>query len=441
MYISLIFNVYFVFNRKGKDIQLLKTEILAGLTTFSTMAYVIFVNPMILSDAHMDFGSVMVATILITFFASSFMGIVANYPVAVAPGMGVSAYFTYFVVLKQGKTWEEGLGIVFVVACFVFLMSIFTLRKKMIASFPMTIKKGAIAGIGLFLCAVGLKAINAIIVKKNYIVVGNIFSIEALLTFFGLLLVVFFTKKKIRGSFLLVILFIWLCSLLFGLSEWKGFFGKPPGLTPTLFKFKIPSFFSIDTINICFSIFLISLFDSSTSLLALAKQLKFVDGNNEIFRAHRAVLADSLGSILASVLGTGSLSYHLESASGIKEGGRTGIVAVVVGLCFLSCLVFYPLVSSIPHFATAPVLISIGFFMMHIIKEIKWKDISEALPSVITMATMPLTFSIYKGFAYGFVSYTLVKIVFRRWKDISVICWILSIIFLVQLIFEITVLK
>jgi AGZA family xanthine/uracil permease-like MFS transporter len=419
-----------------KNFKLLKVEILSGLTTFSTMAYVIFINPMILSEAHMDFGAVMVATILITFFASCFMGIIANYPIAVAPGMGVSAYFTYFIVLRQNKTWEEALGIVFLVACGVFLMSVFTLRRKLIASFPVTITKSAIAGIGLFLCAVGLKAINVIVVKKEYIALGNVFSIEALLTLLGLLLIIFFTKKKIKGSFLFVILFIWIVSLLFGLTEWKGFIGKPPGISSTFFKFKMPSYFSIDILNICFSVFLISLFDSSTSLLALAKQLKYIDKNKEIFRAHRAVLADSFGSILAAILGTGSLSYHLESASGIKEGGRTGIVAIVVGFCFLACLVFYPLVSSIPHFATAPVLISVGFLMMHEIKDIKWKDISESLPSLIIMIMMPLTFSIYKGFAYGFISYVLVKVFFKRWKDISIVCWILSIIFLLKLFFE-----
>ena len=342
----------------------IRTEILAGLTTFSTMAYIIVVNPMILSEAHMDLSAVMMATILITFFASCFMGVVANYPVAIAPGMGVSAYFAYSVVLGLGKTWQEALAAVFIVGSIVFILSIFAVRKKIIHSFPACITKAATAGIGFFLIFVGLRILKIVTIAVNHSFISVMFdhflSFEILFAVMSFVGIIILMRKQIRGAFIIIILLNWMIAVIFGFVPWKGIVAMPPSLQPTFLQMDFSHILQMDFLGVLFSIFLISLFDSSTSLISLAKQLRFVDKKGEILRLHRAVLADGLGSMIGACLGTGSLSYHLESTSGIKEGGRTGITAVVVGFCFLLCVFFYPLVSSIPHFASAPILIYIA---------------------------------------------------------------------------------
>ena len=338
---------------------------------------------------------------------------------------GIGPFLVYSLILKQHATWQTALGIVFWAGLAIFLLSLFKVRQKILIHLPPSIKAAAIGGIGLFLIAVGLKDLG--------IFQGSLFTLPNAIALFGLLL--FFTLHhfKIASAFILSILASWLLAIPFHLTTWNGLAALPPSLIPTFLQLDLLTPLQPQWLSTILSVILIALFDTSASLTALAKMAHKLDSNNHIKNLNRIVIPDGLGSLLSALLGSGTLTFTLESSSGIKAGGRTGLTAITAALCCLIGLFFYPLISSIPLFATTPILIAIGLFMAQEIKAIHWKDLTESLPALITLLTIPLTFSIYLGFALGFVSYTLLKALQRKWKAIHPVCWALSLIFAAHL--------
>ncbi|MDN3507824.1 MAG: NCS2 family permease [Simkaniaceae bacterium] len=415
-----------------------KREVLAGATTFSSMAYVIFVNPSILSEGGLDFGAVMIATILVTFLASLLMGLFANYPFCIAPGIGVSAYLTYSIILKRDVPWESGLAAVFIVGILLFLLTIFHLRRRILSTIPHTLLKGIAVGIGLFLIEVALKNAHAIETPAHSFIRIAANPDFAALTFMttslGLLAILLW--RKWSSAFLIVILLNWIVALLTGHAEWKGIVAMPPSLSPTFFKLDFTDLFKPDFIAIMTSLFLVAVFDSSAGLMILGKAGNFLDKNGKLPRIQKALFPDSIATTIAPLLGSAALAIHIESLSGIRAGGKTGITSITCGLLFLVCIFFYPLFSSIPHFATAPVLIALGIMMSQEVKGIEWKKITEVIPFLTIAITIPLLFSIYHGFAYGFISYLIVKLLAGKWREIPPVCYIFGILFTAQLIYE-----
>jgi len=426
LYLSKIFDL----QARGTSI---KTECLAGLSTFATMVYVVAVNPSILADSGMDFGAVLVATILSTAFATAFMGLWAHFPVAIAPAMGVSAFFTYSIVVGQNRPWQAVLAVACLVALTLVIFHLFHLRRKILEKMPSSLSRGITGGIGLFLACVGLKEIGLIDTSRLFISFGHVNYLECSLLALGVFIALILMRLKIKGAFIVAILSIWALALTLGIVPWQGIVSLPPSLLPTLGAFDFSSIWSIQYLQIFFSLFLVALFDSCAGLLVLARQAGLTDPAGKIMRAQRALLPDALGSLLASFLGSATLAIHLESASGIKAGGRTGLTALVVSFLFVLCLFFYPLISSIPHFASAPVLMILGGIMLREALDIPWKDLSESIPAVLATVTMPLTMSIYNGFLVGFLAYPIAKTVFGKAKDVPALLWVFFLAFALQL--------
>jgi len=404
----------------------MRREILAGLSTFFTMAYLLLLYPKILSEGGLDFGSALTATIATIVLSTLFLAFYAHFPVVLAPGLSIGPFLIYSVILKQHATWQTALGIVFWAGLVIFLLSLFKVRQKILLYLPPSIKSAAIGGIGLFLICVGLKDLG--------IFSGHLATIPNGIALFGLLL--FFTLYyfRIDGSFLIAILACWLGAIPFGLVSWNGFAALPPSIAPTLFQLDLFTPLQPQWLGIILSIILICLFDTSASLTVLAKLAGKMDERGRIKNIDRIVIPDGIGSMAAALLGTGTLAFTLESSSGIKAGGRTKTTAIVAALCCLAGLFLYPLISSIPLFATVPILIAIGIFMAQEVKGIRWLEWTESIPALITLITIPITFSIYQGFAYGFVSFTLLKALKGQWKEVHPVCWALALIFAAHLI-------
>lgn len=412
-----------------------RKEILGGLTTFSSIVYVMVINSTILSDASMNFGAVMTATILVTFLATLLIGILANYPFAIAPGIGVSAFFTYSIVLKQNIAWQNALTTVFIVSVILFLFTLFNIRSKILTTMPKTLLKAITCGIGLFLIFVGLKQIHVIDASHGtFITLGNPFNIKVVFALISFVVILFLLSKKISYAFILVILANWILSLCMGLVSWKGVLAMPPSIGPTFCKLNFAFLKELSFYKIFFSLFLVALFDSSAGLYSLLKECGHEHDGIEPKRMRKTLIPDSLSSSIGCLLGTTTLAMHIESATGIKSGSKTGFTSVVVAIAFLSGLFFYPLLSSIPEFAIAPVLMVLGCHMVSQIKGMQWIDFADVISFFITILIMPLTFSIYHGFAYGFISYTLLKILAGKAKKIPITCWIFSILFALEVI-------
>ncbi len=403
----------------------MRKEILAGLSTFFTVAYLLILYPKILSEGGIDFGAALTATVCIIVIATIFLGLYAHFPALLAPGLSVGPFLVYSVIQKQHASWQTALGIVFWAGLVIFLLSLFKVRQKILIHLPLSIKSAAIAGIGLFLIMVGLKDLG--IFKGEILTIANGIALSGLILFFTL------NHFQIASSFLITILFCWAAAIPFGFVTWQGLAALPSSLGPTFFQLDLLTPLEPQWLGLVLSVILICLFDTSASLTALAKLAHKVDERGHIKNIDRIVISDGLGNMAAALLGTGTLAFTLESSSGIKAGGRSGWTAITAALCCLIALFLYPLISSIPLFATVPVLIAIGIFMAMEVKGIRWKDYSESVPALITLVTIPATFSIYQGFAYGFVSYTLLKAVRGKWKDVHPVCWALALIFAAHL--------
>lgn len=413
-----------------------KTELLAGLTTFLTMAYIIFVNPDLLAKAGMDKGSVFVATCLASAFGCILMGVLARLPVALAPGMGLNAFFTFSVVLGMGKSWQVALGAVFVSGLIFVLISLFRVREWIINAIPYTLKQGIVAGIGAFLAFIALKSAGIIVAHPaTFVTLGDLTKFEPAMAILGFFLIVVFVQRKVPAAVMLAILIVTVLSLLTGHTEYHGIVSGPPSIEPTFLKLDIAGALDVSMISVVFAFLFVVLFDTSGTLIGVTKKAGLMKNDGEIPHLGKALLADSTAAVAGSMLGTSSVTSYVESTAGVAAGGRTGLMAVVVGVLFLLALFFAPLAGMIPAYATAGAIFYVAVLMLFTLRDIDWEDLTEASPVAVVLLLTPLTFSIADGIALGFITYTVAKLVSGRHKEISVAVWILTLILLAKLVF------
>ena len=411
-----------------------RTEILAGITTFLTMAYILFVNPNMLAETGMDHGAVFVATCLAAAIGSLVMGLLANYPIALAPGMGLNAFFTYTVVMTMGYSWQTALGAVFLSGAIFFLLSIFKIREWIINSIPLALRAGIAAGIGLFLAIIALK--NAGIVVDNpatLVGLGDMSKGGALLACLGFFVIAALAYRKVTGAVMIGILLVTGLSIALGLSELPGVISMPPSLMPTLLQLDIAGALDIGLVSVIFAFLFVDLFDTSGTLVGVAQKADLLDKDGKMPRLGRALMADSTATMAGAALGTSTTTSYIESAAGISAGGRTGLTACVVAALFLLSLFFAPLAGSVPAYATAPALLFVAVLMMSSLAQIDWDDLTVAAPVVVAALAMPLTFSIANGIAFGFIAWTAVKVLAGRWRELNPAMWVLSALFIVKL--------
>lgn len=421
----------FKLKEHGTDI---KTEVIAGITTFLTMSYIIFVSPNMMASTGMDTGAVFVATCIAAAIGSLIMGFYANYPIALAPGIGLTAFFSFTVVGQMGYSWQVALGAVFISGLCFFLLSLFRIREWIINSIPLSLRGGIAAGIGLFLGFIALQNSGIIIDSPATLVtLGNMTSWGALMTALGFVIIVTLYYRNITGSVMIGILTITLLSILAGKVEPNGIVSMPPSIAPTLLQLDLQGALEVGLVSIIFSFLFVDLFDTSGTLIAVTQKAGLVDDKGNLPRLGRALMADSVASMASAGLGTSTTTSYIESAAGIAAGGRTGLTAVVAAVLFLASLFFSPLAGMIPAYATAPALIFVAVLMTHSMVQIDWDDISEAAPVVIAAVSMPLSYSISTGIAFGFISYTLIKLLSGRHKDLNAALYVLSILFAVKL--------
>ncbi|WP_410014403.1 NCS2 family permease [Sodalis sp. C49] len=411
-----------------------RTEILAGLTTFLAMAYILFVNPSILSATGMDKGSVFVATCLAAAIGSALMGFIANYPIALAPGMGLNAFFTYTVVLHMGYTWQIALGAVFLSALIFFALSIFKIREWIITSIPLPLRSGIAAGIGLFLAIIALEGAGIVVANPATLVgLGDLGKAGPLFAMLGFVLIVVLEARRVPGAVLIGILAVTFLSIAMGYSQFFGVISMPPSIAPTFLQLDIRGALNISLVSVVFAFLFVDVFDNSGTLIGVTKRAGLTDEAGNIPRMGKALIADSAAALFGSLLGTSTTTSYIESAAGVSAGGRTGLTAIVVGILFLLSLFFAPLASSVPAFATAPALLFIAVLMTSGLAEIDWKDITVAAPVTVTALTMPLTYSIANGIAFGFITWTVVKLLAGRTRDLNAALIVLSILFVIKL--------
>lgn len=418
------------------DNTTIKTEIVAGITTFLTMAYIIFVNPNVLADAGMDKGAVFVATCVAAAVGCFIMGIYARLPVALAPGMGLNAFFTYGVVLGMGYAWQTALGAVFLSGCIFVLLSLFKIREAIINAIPNSLKNGVVAGIGAFLAFIALQSAG-IIVNHNatLVALGDMTSFGPVLASLGFVVIIGLSYKRVPGAVTIGILLVALISLLMGYTQFTGIISAPPSIAPTLMQLDIAGAFDVGMISVIFAFLFVDLFDTAGTLIATTSQAKLTDKDGNIPNMGKALLADSTATVAGSLLGTSSTTSYIESISGIASGGRTGLMAVTVGVLFLLSIFFSPLAGMIPAYATAGAIFYVAVLMMGTLKDIDWSDLTEAAPVVVVLLFTPLTYSIADGIALGFITFTAVKAIAGKFADISIAVWLLTLVLLVKIIF------
>lgn len=423
---------FFKLKEHGTDIR---TELLAGLTTFLTMAYIIFVNPSILADAGMPKNAVFVATCLAAALGSLIMGMYANYPIAMAPGMGLNAYFAYTVVGSMGYSWEAALGAVCISGILFMIVSVLRIREMIVNGIPRSVRAAITAGIGLFLAIISLKSAGIVIAHPATLVtLGDLHQTSTALAVIGFLMIVALDRLRIKGAILIGIVAVTLLSFLFGGNEFRGIVSAPPSIDPTLFKLDISSALSLGILNVVLVFFLVELFDATGTLMGVASRAGLLK-EGKMARLNKALLADSSAIVAGSFMGTSSTTAYIESASGVQAGGRTGLTAVAVALLFLASLFIAPLAGAVPAYATAPALFYVACLMLRELAEIAWDDTTESVPAVITALMMPFTYSIANGVAFGFISYAGLKLLTGRAKEVPVIVWIIAAIFIFRYLY------
>ncbi|SFM38744.1 NCS2 family permease [Marinobacter zhejiangensis] len=417
----------------GTDVR---KEVIAGITTFLTMAYIIVVNPSILEGAGMDFGAVFVATCLAAAIGTLIMGLWANYPIALAPGMGLNAFFAFTVVGSMGYSWQVALGAVFMSGLIFFLLSIFRVREWIINSIPMSLRFGISAGIGFFLALIALKNAGVVVDHPATLVgIGNIHAPEVLLFFGGFLLICALSFRNVTGSVMIGIIAITVVGMLLGMVEYKGFASAPPSLAPTFMQLDIAGALDVAMISVIFAFLFVDLFDTSGTLIGAAQRGNLLDEDGKLPRLGRALMSDSVATMSGAAMGTSTTTSYIESTAGIAAGGRTGLTAVVVAMLFLACLLLSPIASIIPAYATAPALLYVAVLMTSGLKLIDWEDVTEAAPAVVTALMMPLTFSIANGIALGFITYAALKALSGRWSQLSASVAVIAVVFVLKFIF------
>lgn len=412
----------------------LRTELLAGLTTFLTMAYILFVNPSILSETGMDRGAVFVATALAAAIGSALMGLIANYPIALAPGMGLNAFFTYGVVLQMGHSWQVGLGAVFLSACLFLLISVLRIRAWIIDSIPLELRLAIGAGIGLFLALIALQ--NAGIVVDHpvtLLTLGDLTEAPPVLAALGFLLIVTLEARRVPGAVLLGILAVTLVAVGLGVTPFAGLLALPPSLAPTLLQLDIAGALEIGLVSVVFAFLFVDVFDNSGTLIAVARRAGLMAPDGRLPKMGRALIADSAAALGGALLGTSTTTSYIESAAGVSAGGRTGLTACTVAVLFLLSLFFAPLAASIPPFATAPALLFVAVLMVSALAEVDWSDLTTAAPVLVTALAMPLTYSIANGIAFGFIAWSAIKLCAGRRHELNPALLILAGLFVIKL--------
>lgn len=423
---------FFKLTENGTDVR---TELVAGLTTFLTMAYIIFVNPSILGDAGMPKDSVFVATCLAAAIGTLIMGLYANYPMALAPGMGLNAYFAYVVVKGMGLPWQVALGAVFISGCLFLAVTLFKLRELIVDGIPHSIRTAITAGIGMFLGLISLKSAGIVVANPATLVaIGDLHKAPVVLAVIGFFLIVALDRLKVKGAILIGILAVTVLSFFFGGNKFMGLVSAPPSLDPTLFKLDIMGALSVGIFNVVLVFFLVELFDATGTLMGVANRAGLLK-NGKMARLNKALLADSTAIVAGSFLGTSSTTAYIESAAGVQAGGRTGLTAVAVAVLFLACLFIAPLAGVVPAYATAPALLYVSCLMLRELVEIDWSDTTESVPAAITAVMMPFTYSIAQGVAFGFISYALLKLLTGRAKEVKIIVWAIAAVFLFKFIY------
>lgn len=404
-----------------------KTEAIAGLTTFLTMCYIIIVNPLILSATGMDHGAVFVATCIAAATGCLVMGLLANYPIALAPGMGLNAYFAYSVCLGMNIPWQTALAAVFMSGIVFIVISLVRVRELIVNAIPLSLKFAIGGGIGLFLALVALKNAGIIVANQATTVgLGDIKDPKALLAMLGLFLTVALHQFRVRGAIIISILIITVIATSMGLNEFKGVIGAIPSVAPTFLQMDFSGLFTATMIGVIFVFFLVDLFDSTGTLVGVAHRAGIIKDDGEIPRLKKVLMADSTAIVAGAAMGTSSTTPYIESASGVAAGGRTGLTAVVVAVLFLGCLFLSPLAQSVPAFATAPALLFVAVLMIQGITKIDWEDITEAVPAFLTIVFMPFTYSIADGIAVGFISYAVIKLLTGKAASVHWMAWIIA---------------
>ena len=414
----------------------IKQEFLAGFTTFITMAYIIFVNPQMMAASGMDYGASFVGTCIAAAIACFAMGFYANWPVGLAPGMGLNAFFTYTVVGEMGYSWEVALGAVFLAGILFVIISVTPLRQWMLNSIPMNLRIAMGSGIGLFIGFIGLKSGGIIVANDaTFVSLGNFIDIETLLSAVGFLLISVLANRQVSGAIIIGVLGITLLGFFFNLVQFQGVIAYPPSIAPIFIKLDILGALDLAMISVIISFLFVNLFDTAGTLLGVASRAKLIDESGEILNLNKALKADSSSSVFGSFFGCAPVTSYVESSAGVEAGGRTGLTAVVVGFLFLIAIFFSPLAAIVPAYATSGALIYVAILMLSGMEKLNWSDLSELLPALIMIIMIPLTFSIANGIALGFIAYVVMKISSGEMKNISSGAWFLAVIFLAKFIF------
>jgi AGZA family xanthine/uracil permease-like MFS transporter len=421
---------YFEFERLDTS---WRTEILAGATTFVTMAYIVFVNPSILRETGMPFQAVVAATCLCAAFGSILMGVLARYPIALAPGMGLNAYFTYTVVKGMGIPWQAALGAVFLSGVAFLLLTLFGIRQLIIEAIPSGLYAAVAAGIGLFIAMIGLRNAGIIVASPATLVtLGNLRDKNTLLAIFGLILTAALYAWGVRAAMLLGILGTTLAGVAFGLVHWSPGTYHLSDITATAGKLDIRAAWKIGFVEIVFVFLFVDLFDNVGTLVGVGKKAGLFDATNRIPRIRNILFADASATIVGSLAGTSTVVSYIESAAGVVAGGRSGVTAIVTGLLFILALFIAPVVGAVPAAATAPALIVVGSLMISQIGEIAWNDPGIAIPAFLTVITIPLTFSIANGLAFGFTAYALLRILRGEFRNTHWLVYALAALFILR---------
>ena len=414
-----------------------KTELMAGFTTFMTMSYILAVNPQMLSQTGMDKGGVFTASVIASIIAMVCMAFLANLPFGLAPGMGLNAFFTFTVVKTLGYTWQFALTAVFLEGIVFLILSLFKVREMIFDAIPINLKKAVSCGIGLFIALVGLVNSGIILQGEGTVLqLGNLLSRESVVFIVGLFIIALLLAREIKGALMYGILASTILALILGVSKYQG--GSPitlpPSLAPVAFKIQFDKIFTFDMFTVVFTFLFVDIFDTVGTLVGVSAKAGMLDEQGKLKEASPALLADAIGTTMGALLGTRTVTTFVESASGVAEGGRTGLTALSTAFFFFLSLFLFPVFGMIPAQATGPALVIVGLFMLSSIKEIDFYDYSEAIPAFITIIAMPFCYSIAEGISFGMISYVLIKLLAGKRKDVSILMYILAIVFVLRII-------
>ncbi|MFC3168947.1 MULTISPECIES: NCS2 family permease [Paracoccus] len=426
---------YFKLSQHGSTVR---TEVIAGITTFLTMAYIIFVNPDILSTTGMDRNAVFIATCLAAAIGSAVMGLWANWPIGMAPGMGLNAFFAFTVVGAMGFTWQQALGAVFISGVIFLILSATGIRRWLVAGIPLSMRSGVAAGIGMFLGIIALQSSGIVVDSPaTLITLGDLTAPGTLLTIAGFFIIVALDALRVTGAILIGILVITVAAILLGVSQFGGIMSMPPSIAPTLLQLDILGALGYGIFHVILVMVLVEVFDATGTLIGVAKRAGLLTEGpaHQNPGLSKALMADSTAITIGSMLGTSSTTAYVESASGVQAGGRTGLTALVVAVLFLLAMFFAPLAGSVPAYATAPALLYVATLMVRELSEIAWEDVTEAAPAVLTALVMPFTYSIANGLAFGFISYAVIKLLTGRARDVHAATWVVAALFVIKFAF------